>query len=312
MPNVLKRRIDAVIYWVEGLTEQQFAYLLLVPAFALVGVLAFWPILWTVHLSLFADSNVTLVGDFVGVGNYVDILTGSAFLPIDLFGKPFESAFGLTMIIAVASVPLAMLLGFGQALVLNKRFKGRSLARVAFILPWAVPTVIQGMIFWLIFSPGIGFGTELLAVLGFSNPTSPLAYAVEGTFVVVLAEVWKNSAFVAILLLAGLQNIDRTLYKVAEVSGASRLQMFRHLTVPLVVPTLIVVLIFRTIGGLRVYGVIQSTVSCGTLTTMICLSIDQFGKHAYGTSSTVAVLLAVMTAALVAVYLVYLTRRVYT
>lgn len=310
MPNLAQKQSDRIIYWIEDLSERQFAYLLLLPAFLLVSILAFWPIFRTIHFSLFADSQFTVVGEFVGIGNYVQILTGDAFMPIDFFGKPFGSAFGLTMVIAIGSVPLAMALGFGQALILNKKFRGRSLARVAFILPWAVPTVIQGMIFWLIFSPGIGFGTEYLAKLGFGNPASPLAYSVEGAFIVILAEVWKNSAFVAILLLAGLQNIDRSLYKVAQVSGASRLQLFRHITLPLVIPTLIIALIFRTIGGMRAYGVIQSTTGCDTLTTVICLAVDQFGKHAYGTSSTVAVLLAIMTALFVLIYLVYLQRSV--
>lgn len=287
---------------IETLTETQYAFVLLSPALLFVAIIAFWPIFWTLWISLHADATAT---QFVGFGNYVDIFTGDARLdhPFIDMNQPFRSALPVTLIITVGVVILTMALGFVQAMTLNKSFKGRGLMRVLIILPWAVPIVIQGMIFHLLFTGSVGVGSEWLHVLGFANADAPLAYSRESTLIIILAQVWKHSAFVAIIVLAGLQSIDRTLYDVGKVSGATRWQQFKTITFPLVIPSLLIALIFRTIESMRIYGVVVSVSSCDIVPTLACVVINEFGVANYALSAALAVLLAMFVALIVSVYL---------
>lgn len=305
MDNVV---VNTAARWIEQRTEKQYAFLLLAPAFLLTGVLAFWPILWTVEMSLHANSlGRELVGQFVGLQTYIDIITGKAFLsaPFISFKRPFKSALLMTVIITAVSVVLEMVIGFGQALLLNREFRGQSVMRVAFLLPWAVPVAIQGMAFFLLFTPGIGIGSEWLASVGVAHADAPLAYSKSASIVVILAEVWKQAAFVTIIVLSGLQGIDRNLYRVAKVGGASRWEQFKRITFPLVLPTVVIALIFRIIGAMRIYGAAKMTAGCNTVTTMACLAIQEFSSHRYATSASVSVILAAIVALLIGVYVVY-------
>lgn len=297
---------------IEQMSETQFAYFMLIPAFIVTGILAFWPIIWTIDISLHADTlGADLVGEFVGLQNYIGILTGEMYIPAPFwdFDHPFRGSLTVNFIIVLGSVSLSIVIGFIEALVLNKAFKGRSQLRVAAIIPWAVPVVIQGMIFQLMFTPGVGFGGELMQWAGFANANAPLAYPVEGTLVVILAETWRHSAFAAIIFLAGLQSIDRELYKVGKVAGASRWQLFKQITFPLVLPSFMIVLVFRTIDALRVYGAIEATTGCDVVPSLACNSIMAFNNHEYGSSAALAVLLALTVMAVISVYGLYYLYR---
>lgn len=298
--------------WSEQLSETQFAYLLLAPAFTIALVIAIWPILWTAEMSLHSNTmGASLVGEFVGLDNYVSILTGNAFLPNPFFDfqQPFQSSLLVTLIFTIGSVSAALVIGFGQALVLNKSFRGRSIVRLAFLIPWAVPVAIQGMMFFLLFSPGFGIGTGWLKALGLQHADAPLAYSTEATIITMIAEVWKQSAFVAIIVLAGLQSIDRNLYRVAQVAGASKWQQFKSVTFPLVLPTVLIALIFRTVGGMRVYGAVKIIAGCDVVPVLTCATLQEFNNHRYGTASTIAIILAVVVSVMVSVYLVKFTNR---
>jgi multiple sugar transport system permease protein len=312
----------AAVRWMENLSETQFAYLLLTPALLLLGAIALWPLLSTFRMSLFADSLSTGgLGAFVGVENYVAIVTGqrsallpSPFLPTEwTFEGLFQGALTVTIIFTVASVFFETLIGFGQALVLNQDFRGRRWVRVAIIIPWAVPIVIQGMIFYLLFQPGIG-----LFVGDRANPTflqqigvfsfTPLANPVDSTLIVIVADIWKTSAFMALLILAGLQSIDRGLYDVARVMGASPWQRFKMITLPLVLPTVLVAMLFRTIDAMRVFGIIETVSSCQTVPSLSCLVVTSFQNNLIGTSATVAFITAAIIAIAVSIYIVGYAR----
>jgi len=302
---------------VEDLSEAQFAYLMLVPLFVLLGAMAFWPLVRTFELSLHADAafatGSTLVGEFVGIENYVAILSGerSAFLasPIMDFSRPFQSALIVTLIFTAGAVTIETIVGFGQALVLNESFRGRRLVRVALIIPWAVPIVIQGMIFYLLFQPGIGFlvseaNPTILQQLGIFGNT-PLSTASESVLILVVADVWKTSAFMALIILAGLQSVDRSLYNVGKVAGASKFQQFKMITLPLVLPSVLVAMLFRTIGAMRVYGLIETVVGCNTVPSLSCLVVTTFqGSRMYGTSAAVAFITAALIGVVVTIYIV--------
>jgi multiple sugar transport system permease protein len=297
----------------EHLSEAQFAYIMLVPLLLLLGSMAFWPLVSTFEMSLRADSVLSAnpVGEIVGLQNYAQILTGQrdALLPSPLFdpSQPFGSALTVTILFTVAAVGIETVLGFGQALVLNESFRGRRWVRVALILPWAVPIVIQGMIFWLLFNPGIGPFVDPLVSMGLISQ-APLASSQDAFFVLVLSDVWRQSAFMTLLILAGLQSIDRELYEVGKIAGASRWQRFRTITLPLVVPALLIALLFRTIGAMKIYGTIETISTCTTVPSLSCLVVTTFNNGRYGSASTVAFVTAGLIGALLLVYLAFMLR----
>ncbi|MFC6733266.1 carbohydrate ABC transporter permease [Haladaptatus sp. YSMS36] len=310
----------------EGLSETQFAYLLLTPALLLLAVIALWPLLSTFRMSLFAD-NLTgsaQLGSFVGLQNYVELFTGqkSYALPAPFLPKLtgtfpyvtgwFTTALGATLVFTVVSVFFETIIGFGQALVLDQDFTGRRWVRVAIIIPWAVPVVIQGMIFYLLFQPNIGFligdaQQTILQQLGIFGKT-PLANAGETMLIIIVADVWKTSAFMALLILAGLQSIDRNLYEVARVAGASKWQQFKLITLPLVLPTVLIAMLFRTIAAMRVYGIIDSVSSCQTVPSLSCMVVAGFSQRQIGTAATVAFVTAAIIGVAVSVYIAKFAR----
>ena len=302
-----------VVRWVENLDEARFAYLLLAPAFLLLGVLVFWPLFRTFLISLQADSlsGAAPFGEFVGLGNYVALLTGQldgVALPnpfLDL-SQPFQSALIVTAIFTVVGVVFQTLLGFGQALVLDQDFRGRRWVRVAIIIPWAIPIVIQGMIFYLIFQPGIGFGVGVAEAIGFSG--TPLSNSAEALAIITLADIWKTTAFMALLILAGLQSVDRSLYDVAKVAGASKLQQFRMITLPIVLPTVLVAMLFRTLDAARIYGLIESTAGCTTVPSLSCLVVTTFSTRRYGSATAVAFVTAALIGLVAMIYIVQFYR----
>lgn len=294
---------------IERLSEAKYAYLMLSPALLLVSLMAIWPMLWTAEISLHADTRLSggLVGDLIGLQNYRDLISGNfdVFLPQPFFNlsSPFSSALLVTVIFTVISVALETIIGLGMALILNKQFKGRDIFRTAVLLPWAVPVVIQAMMFYLLFTDPIGVAGNVFYDLGLFSSEAPLAYSASATAVAILADVWKQSAFMALIILAGLQTVDRKLYNVAEIEGASRWDQFITITFPIVLPAVIVALIFRTIGAMRVYGVVVGLANCNTIPTLSCLSVLTFQNQRYATSATIAIVMAVIVGLFITIYM---------
>ncbi|MCH7660769.1 MAG: sugar ABC transporter permease [Euryarchaeota archaeon] len=314
-------RLAPVVDWMENLSEAAYAYLLLIPSFGLLALVAFYPLISTFWMSLLEDQTrgAEPLGGFVGLENYINILTGDArlarqFVDIGFTGSfPFvelgvgffQQALFVTLAFAILNVLFTTLIGFGQALVLDKDFRGRRWVRVAVIIPWAVPIVIQGMIFYLIFQPTVGFGADLMSWLGLFG-SDPLASSQDSFFIILIADVWKTSAFMALLILAGLQSVDRSLYDVAKVSGASTWQRFKFITFPLVLPALLVAMLFRTMDAMRVYGLIESTAGCTTVPSLTCMVVEAMfgGTRIFGTAAAVAFMTAAIIGVFISVYIV--------
>jgi multiple sugar transport system permease protein len=159
------------------------------------------------------------------------------------------------------------------------------------------------MIFYLLFQPTVGFLVEPLAQLGVFSST-PQANSMDSLIIVIVADVWKTSAFMALIILAGLQSIDRSLYDVAEVSGASKIERFTTVTLPLVLPSVLVAMLFRTIGAMRIYGLIETVSSCSTVPSLSCLVIQAFSANRMASAATVAFVTAALIAAVVSVYII--------
>ncbi|MFB6229350.1 MAG: carbohydrate ABC transporter permease [Halobacteriales archaeon] len=302
----------------ETVSEEVYAYVLLVPAAVLLSIIAFFPLARTFWFSLREDQvfSPNPFGEFVGLTNYTNLLTGEAELPqqfIDVaitgsfpfveLGAPFwQQALFVTLAFAILSVLFETLIGFGQAYVIDQDFRGRRWVRVSIIIPYALPIVIQAMIFFLMFNPTIGWATELMQAIGVFGD-NPLANSRDSFIIVLVADIWKTAAFMALLILAGLQSVDRSLYDVARVSGASPWQQFKYITLPIVLPALLVAMLFRTMDAMRIYGLIDATAGCQTVPSMSCLVITAIqSSRRWASGSAIAFLTAVVIGVIVIVY----------
>ncbi|MFC4438754.1 MULTISPECIES: carbohydrate ABC transporter permease [Natrialbaceae] len=299
--STLTRPHVAVANKLETISEDKFAYFLLVPTFLLITVVAIYPLLETFRLSMYEDQLGSVgVGDFVGLSNYVEVLTGARDVVL-LSG--FWYGVAITLGFALASVFFETLLGLGMALVLDKEFRGRAVVRMAILIPWAVPVVIQGMIFYLMFEPSIGFAVRPLQEIGLMSST-PLTTTRDALILLITADVWKTTAFMALIILAGLQSIDRSLYEVGRVAGATRWQRFVMITFPLVLPAILVAMLFRTLQAMQVYGIVVTMSGCSTVPSLTCMVVETFRANRFATSATVAFLTAGIISIIIGIYLV--------
>ena len=251
---------------------------------------AIFPLGWTVWESLHRhDLRMPWLGrPFVGLANYAEILatTGSGGRCSTRPSSPRPS------------VALELGLGLFLALALNRAFRGRGLVRAAVLVPWALPTVVAGAALALpVRFPG-GDRQRGWSIGGASTSRSSGSSAPSTAWVpVILADVWKTTPFVALLLLAGLQNIDPALYEAAAVDGAGAWRQLRHVTLPLLKPALLVALIFRTLDAFRVFDLIYVLTGGGPGTATEPIALYAFNtlfsnlRFGYGAALSVIVFL---------------------
>ena len=236
-----KKRRGGLLREEFGNPERRTAYYMVLPALFIILVVAFFPILQAVNLSL-RQATVAITGPFVGFENYVEMFQNPDFLE------------GLTntLIFTIASVALEFFIGLGIALAINRAFRGRGLVRAAVLVPWAFPTVISAVMWRLMFQDQVGIINYVANAIGLiSQPIlSDRTLLLIG---VILVDVWKTTPFMALLLLAGLQTIPGDVYEAARVDGANVWQRFLRITLPLLKPTILVALLFRTLDAYRVF-----------------------------------------------------------
>ena len=270
--------------------EERLGWALACPALGIVALIAVFPMLWTFWESLHLDDlRMPWLGrPFVGWDNYVEVTSDPR----------FWSALGRTTSFALVTVALELGAGLVLALMLDRIVRGRGLVRTIVILPWAIPTVVAALVWRFIFeSPG-GLATTALAAISVAAPTW-FADEFAAWVPLVLADVWKTTPFVALLLLAGLQNIDRSLYEAAAVDGAGPWQQFTNITLPLLRPALLVAALFRGLDAFRVFDVmfVMTGGGPGTATETIAMytfsTLLQHLRFGYGaTLSVIAFALA--------------------
>src|ERR671935_1412017 len=152
------------------------------------------------------------------------------------------------MIFTVASVALELLIGLGMALAMHAAFKGQGVLRTVVLVPWAILTVVTAVMWRTMFVSPYGFINSILG-----TQTVWLGSEPQALIVIIIADVWKTAPFMALLILAGLQVIPGEIYEAAKVDGASTLQRFTRITLPLLMPAILVALIFRTLDALRIF-----------------------------------------------------------
>jgi ABC-type sugar transport system permease subunit len=201
-------------------------------------------------------------------------------------------------------VGLELVLGLALALGLNQAYRGRGLVRAAVLVPWAIPTVVAGLLWRFMFEEQ-GIVNAMLGQLGvLRGPLVWFIHAGTAWVPVILADVWKTTPFVALLLLAGLQNIDASLYEAARIDGASAWRQFRYVTLPLLKPAILVALIFRTLDAFRVFDLIYALTGGGPGTSTEPIALYTFNallqnlRFGYGSALSVIVFAITFTLAL--------------
>jgi multiple sugar transport system permease protein len=289
-------------------SEKTLGVLLLAPAFVLLALIVVYPIGKLVVNSFF-DLRLSGGGGarFVGWENYALVLTD----------KDFWHATKNTVLITLITVPGALVVGLGLALLANLPFQRYGLpmwpVRLALLLPWALPLAFAGLIFAWFFHTEYGVVNDLMRRLGAGEPTMWLLRPGWAFAAICLTIIWKTSSFMALILLAGLQMIPKSLYEAAEVDGASRWQQFWQITIPMLMPSIIVGLIFRTITALQTFDIPYTMTKGGpgnateTLAMLIHKTTIDYLDVGYG--STMAVCMFVLSLAVTAMYLRRIARQ---
>ncbi len=230
----------------KDMSEPMLGALLLLPAALLLLLIVVYPIATLFWTSLHGVDNANpAAGEhWVGLANYVRAFEDERFWHSTL----------QTAIYIVVTVPGALVVGLGLALLANQPFKIQWPVRLSLLLPWALPLVFAGLIFRWFFEYQTGIVNDLLVRVGI-EPLSWLSDPTLATIAICIAIVWKASSFMALMLLAGLQTIPKSLYEAAEVDGASKWQQFIEITLPMLRPAIFVALIFRTITAIQTFDI---------------------------------------------------------
>jgi len=289
----LARRRGATAPDVEP-AEARLARALALPALAVIALVAAVPLGWTVWESLHRhDVRMPSAGrPFVGLANYAEALRTP---------RVWEALLN-TLGFTAVSVALELVLGLALALVLERSFRGRGLARVTVLLPWALPTVVAALVWRFLFEGRSGLVDAVLVGAGvLDEPLVWLGGALSAWVPIVLADVWRTTPFVALLLLAGLQTIDREVRDAARIDGAGAWRRLLHVILPLLRPTLLVVLLFRSLDAIRVFDLVYALTGGGPGTATEPISLTTFtallGDLRFGYGSALAVLVVAVAAA---------------
>ncbi len=223
-------------------------YLFVLPAVIMLALVSVYPLLYNAWLSLHHDVLTDpLATHFSGLANYHLLLTDSE----------FWGDFLRTLIFTVISVAIELVLGMVLALVVSRKFRARSLVRASILIPWAIPTAVSAMLWKMFFDQRTGFVDFFLGLLHLPGSHEVWFNSPFWAWLpIILSDMWKNTPFVALLLLAGLQGIPHELYESARIDGANAWQIFWRVTVPLMKPTILVALIFRTLSALLIFDTI--------------------------------------------------------
>jgi ABC-type sugar transport system permease subunit len=266
---------------------------MVLPLLLIMAVFTLYPYGYALWTSVRQVSPL-LPPKFVGLENYVDVVTGSYFV----------GSVRNTLVFALLSVPATVLLGLVSALLLNQSFRGNALLRGVILLPWAIPTVVSGVIWKGVFADTWGALNAVLYTLGLiSDYLRWLTTPRLAMFTVILAQVWTQFPMAAVLLLASMQSISDELYDAASIDGAGIWQRFRYVTLPAILPMLVIVTIYECLMALTAFDITYGLTGGGpgTATTFISYYTwaETFRMLSFGRGAALAVIIAVAALALI-------------
>jgi multiple sugar transport system permease protein len=273
-------------------SERRLGWMLCAPAVVAMLLVTAYPIIYAIVLSVQdVDLRFPDEGGFVGLDNYVSVLTS------DLW---WQGVFNTTFI-TVVSVAIELVIGMAIALVMHRAIFGRGLVRTAVLIPYGIITVVAAFAWFFAFDPASGFVNGLPFVdddkAWFGDRWSAMS-------VIIAAEIWKTTPFIALLLLAGLTTIDEGLYEAAKVDGANAVQRFFRITLPLMKPAILVALLFRTLDAFRVFDTIfvMTRGSQDTESVSILGYNQLISRLNLGLGSAVSVLIFLMVLVIAAIF----------
>jgi ABC-type sugar transport system permease subunit len=239
--RTLKQHNPHFILWRPG------PFVFLLPALASIGAVAIYPVLLGLWLS-FRDTTLASPTDtFIGLGNYRQIVSDSQ----------FWNAWIHTIQFTGTSTLLETLFGLMIALVLSERFRGRGIVRAAMLVPWAIPTVVTSKMFGWLFDGQNGIVNYILRSVGIIQHNVDWYGSPDFALVtIIIADVWKTTPFMALLLLAGLQTIPTSLAEASVIDGANAWQHFWYVRLPLLTPTLLIASMFRALDAFRIFDLV--------------------------------------------------------
>ncbi|MCX7521821.1 sugar ABC transporter permease [Microbacterium sp. STN6] len=247
-------------------------WLFAAPAMIIVGLLIIIPLAWTLYLSATdAEGSVRADHDFVGLANYLQVLTDTT---------RFWPAVGRTFYFTIGALVLELVFGMCIALLLWRPFRGERWVRVAILLPLVATPVAVGMMWRLIFDPNIGFANQLLGYVGI--PPQPwLSGEATALPTLIFVDVWQWTPMVVLILLAGLTSLSDEPDEAARIDGASNWQRFWYVTLPLLRSTVIVAILLRSIDALKTFDILYATKGKGGGSFH---EVETLNVYAYGLS----------------------------
>jgi multiple sugar transport system permease protein len=281
-----------------------FPYVLISPALFVTILIIFIPIFQTAVMSLF---HYVLVKpkdtQFTFLSNYIKALQDEI----------FWISLKHTLIWIFGTVLLQLALGFVTALYLNREFKWRGIARALILIPWVTPSVITALMWRWMYDGNSGLINDLLVRIGFLKSYFPwLADGSTALGAIMIALMWQGFPFFAIMILAGLQAIPKSLYEAAEVDGATTVQKFLRITLPMLVPILFTAILLRIIWVANSLDIIYVMTGGGpgysTHTLPVYAFIRAYKAMDFGYSSTIAIYLTLLLVAVVAGYVIKVIR----
>jgi len=291
-------------FWRRPLSDNQLKWLFVLPTVALLVVFVARPLVWSLYLSFHSYSAMQgKPPEPVGLGNYRELLC-----------DPYVwSHFTTTAEFVVAAVSLQFVIGFGLALLLQRDFYGRSLVSTLMLAPMMLCPVVVGLFWKFMFDPNWGVLNYLLDLVGV-KPMAWLAHGGTALAALVLVDTWMWSPFIMLISLAGLSAVPKSLYEAAEVDRASGWFKFRHVTLPLVWPLLIIALLFRTMDAFKLFDLVFSLTGgqpgTATATVSLLLYRDAFEHFWTGRSCALAYILLVIIIGMSNIYVRRLARAV--
>jgi ABC-type sugar transport system permease subunit len=280
------------------------AFWLLLPAAVAVFGVVLYPIARTLLVSLFkVDSALATVTPFVGLGNYAQVLGNQA----------FWASVGRTLYFTIVSTAIELVIGLAVAGLLNAKLRARWVLRTIVVVPWALPTIVNAAMWRGIYNAQYGalnaLLTQLHLISGYQawlgDPTTALN-------LVIVADAWKTIPLVAFFLLAGLTSIPQELYEAAMLDRASWPRIFRSIVLPMLVPSISIVLVLRTIEAFKVFDIIYAMTrggpAGGTTTISVYAYVTAFSDQNFGVGSALSVLILLVILVLTTIYLRLLRR----
>lgn len=277
---------------------------MILPALILIIGIGIVPIVKTISYSfqyyILTDPNNQ---SFVGVNNYIKILN-----PNTLVGRNFYNALKNTIVFSVISVVGEIIIGYIAAVLMNRQSKIQGIVRVAVLIPWAVPGIIVAQMFSFLFNDQLGVVNQILITVGIIGENIVwLANKYTAMAAVIIADMWKQFPYVALMFLAGLQVIDKEQYEAAKVDGAGKLRCFWHITIPNLKQILLIILLFRTMGAIRIFDIIYGMTGGGPANSTDTLLNNAyqyiFSDYNYGMGSAMATIITVIIILFSLIYL---------